>query len=285
MLIIVATNNPDKLREMQATARSYGAEVVAASEFGEMPDPEETGSTLEENAILKNVAFQEALMEAEAPSSAWVVTEDSGLFIEALDGEPGIYAARWAGNHDDDANNRKLVQELEDRGVTTSPAYYRTVVAMSRLGDTHSTITVDGTLYVTARTVPSGAGGFGYDPYTYIGDLSLADLPPEYKNRISSRGLAFRKALDTMTRPHANPGNPNISGYTFLPPGSSPRDVTDPDITWFETGDDDTPVERIIRGIEDMVEDESYGNETIGQVYLTPLSDGTVLLWLEVIPT
>lgn len=194
-MIILATNNPHKLREMREILLDHAP--VPAFVFGEMPDPDETGTSLEENARIKHDAFRTRLLEIGVPLDSWVVAEDSGFFVDALNGAPGIYAARWAGDHDDASNNRKLIRELHKRGLTSSPASYRTGLVFSRLDSPHTSY-IEGILDVIAKDTPAGSEGFGYDPYTYVGDRSLAQMTADEKNRISSRSAALRAMVEEI---------------------------------------------------------------------------------------
>ena len=119
------------------------------------------------------------------------VADDSGLEVAALGGAPGVHSARFSGTHGDDAaNNEKLVAELAARGLTQSAADYRCALVFE---DTDGTVyTADGRCDGTVRTQPRGEGGFGYDPYFYVGERSMAELTFAEKDAISHRGRALR---------------------------------------------------------------------------------------------
>lgn len=184
MRFVLASANPDKAREIAAILAGHDLVPRPA----EVPDVEETGETLEENARLKAVALVEATGEA-------AVADDTGLEVTALDGAPGVYSARFAGEHATYADNvDKLVRSLE--GVDDRRARFRTV-ALARFPDGREVVAegvVDGLIAVEAR----GAGGFGYDPL-FVPDegdgRTFAEMTSEEKHAISHRGRAFR-ALD-----------------------------------------------------------------------------------------
>jgi XTP/dITP diphosphohydrolase len=182
--LVVASANPDKVREIAA--------ILAAHELlprpPEVPDVEETGTTFEENARLKAVALVEATGEA-------AVADDTGLEVHALDGAPGVYSARYAGESATYADNvAKLLHALE--GVDDRRARFRTI-ALARFPDGTEVLAegvVDGTIAAAAR----GDAGFGYDPL-FVPDegdgRTFAEMSPEEKHAVSHRGRAFR-ALD-----------------------------------------------------------------------------------------
>jgi XTP/dITP diphosphohydrolase len=179
MRLWAATTNAGKLREF---AFASGGEFVIES-FAVGEAPEETGSSFEENAAIKACAYS-------ARGEGLLFAEDSGLCVDALDGAPGIYSARWAG--DDAANNRKLVESM--RGVPNRRARYVAAIALARGGELLETFRgeVEGDIVDEAR----GSGGFGYDPYFYYPPFAatFAELAPERKFEVSHR----RRALDRL---------------------------------------------------------------------------------------
>lgn len=180
--IVIATKNQGKLREMRAALAMLPVEIVPLD--ASLPDAVEDGTTFEENARKK------AHFYAQATHCA-VIADDSGLEVAALGGAPGVHSARFAGHHGDDAaNNEKLVRELTARGRNESPADYRCALVFE---DTDGTaIAADGCCDGTVRTVPRGTGGFGYDPYFYLDEKSMAELTPAEKDAVSHRGKALR---------------------------------------------------------------------------------------------
>lgn len=182
--LIVATGNKHKLQEIQAIFKDV--RVVSAREAGYLGDPEETGATFEENAIIKARAAAEAL---KLPALA----DDSGLCVAALGGAPGIYSARYAGGHGDDKKNReKLLAELGDE--KNRAAYFRSAAALcfpQSMGG--KTVTATGDTHGRILTREEGENGFGYDCLFYSDDLckSFGVASAEEKNAVSHRFRAL----------------------------------------------------------------------------------------------
>ena len=182
--LVVATGNKHKLQEIQAIFKDV--RVVSAREAGYLGDPEETGATFEENAIIKARAAAEAL---NLPALA----DDSGLCVAALGGAPGIYSARYAGGHGDDKKNReKLLAELGDE--KNRAAYFRSAAAMcfpQSMGG--KTVTATGDTHGRILTREEGENGFGYDCLFYSDDLckSFGVASAEEKNAVSHRFRAL----------------------------------------------------------------------------------------------
>lgn len=182
--LIVATGNKHKLQEIQAIFADV--RVVSAREAGYLGDPEETGATFEENAIIKARAAAEAL---NLPALA----DDSGLCVAALGGAPGIYSARYAGGHGDDKKNReKLLAELGDE--KNRAAYFRSAAALcfpQSMGG--KTVTATGDTHGRILTREEGENGFGYDCLFYSDDLckSFGVASAEEKNAVSHRFRAL----------------------------------------------------------------------------------------------
>ncbi|ONK21186.1 non-canonical purine NTP pyrophosphatase [Bacillus sp. VT-16-64] len=185
--IIVATKNKGKAKEFGQLFSRYGIEVKTLLDFPGVPDVEETGETFAENAILKAETIAKL-------SGQYVVADDSGLMVDALDGRPGVYSARYAGpGKDDDANIDKVLQELD--GVKEEDRTSRFYCALALAGPELETITVNGTCEGIILQERRGTGGFGYDPIFYVPseDCSMAELTPETKNNISHRAQAMKK--------------------------------------------------------------------------------------------
>lgn len=182
--LVVATGNKHKLQEIQAIFKDV--RVVSAREAGYFGDPEETGATFEENAIIKARAAAEAL---NLPALA----DDSGLCVAALGGAPGIYSARYAGGHGDDKKNReKLLAELGDE--KNRAAYFRSAAALcfpQSMGG--KTVTATGDTHGRILTREEGENGFGYDCLFYSDDLckSFGVASAEEKNAVSHRFRAL----------------------------------------------------------------------------------------------
>lgn len=182
--LVVATGNKHKLQEIQAIFKDV--RVISAREAGYLGDPEETGATFEENAIIKARAAAEAL---NLPALA----DDSGLCVAALGGAPGIYSARYAGEHGDDKKNReKLLAELGDE--KNRAAYFRSAAALcfpQSMGG--KTVTATGDTHGRILTREEGENGFGYDCLFYSDDLckSFGVASAEEKNAVSHRFCAL----------------------------------------------------------------------------------------------
>lgn len=182
--IVVATGNAHKLVEIEAILgrATPGTRFVAVHQLGDFEDPEETGTTFAENALIKaRAAFAETGFAA--------VADDSGLVVDALNGEPGVYSARYAGVHGDDvANNAKLLRNMADVPAAERTARFMSVVALVRPDGIELTGTgaCEGTIGSEGR----GSNGFGYDPLFLPEDTpgkTMAELTPEEKNAISHR--------------------------------------------------------------------------------------------------
>lgn len=191
--LIVATGNKHKLQEIQAIFKDV--RVVSAREAGYLGDPEETGATFEENAVIKARAAAEAL---NLPALA----DDSGLCVAALGGAPGIYSARYAGGHGDDKKNReKLLAELGDE--KNRAAYFRSAAALcfpQSMGG--KTVTATGDTHGRILTREEGENGFGYDCLFYSDDLckSFGVASAEEKNAVSHRFRALTALKEKLGR-------------------------------------------------------------------------------------
>lgn len=183
--LLLSTRNPHKTREF-AEILGDGFEVRDLTGVAELPAIEETGLTFEANAILKAVETSKHFPEL-------VVADDSGLEVDALEGAPGIYSARFAGEHATDAANvAKLLAELIRYGPGPHSARFRCSLALAQGGSLLKTF--DGVVEGTIAETPSGRAGFGYDPvFQPQGlDRTFAELSPVKKNRISHRARAIQ---------------------------------------------------------------------------------------------
>jgi XTP/dITP diphosphohydrolase len=187
MKLVLASGNAGKLAELRDLLAGSGVELIAQSELG-IGDAEETGSTFVENAILK------ARHVARASGMA-ALADDSGLCVDALGGAPGLYSARYAGVHGDNAaNNAKLLRELDGVPDAQRAAHFTCVLALLRRADDPDPIIATGRWPGRVLHAPRGEHGFGYDPVFLPGDcggLGSAELEPALKNRISHRGQAL----------------------------------------------------------------------------------------------
>ena len=183
--IVLATKNSGKLRELKnAFAELPACEIVSLADFGAFPDATEDGKTFAENALIK-AKFYAALTKCAC------LADDSGLEVAILDNAPGVFSARFAGFHATDAeNNEKLLAELRSKNAVESAAAYRCVLAYV---DGATEILTEGVCRGTVKNVAKGTGGFGYDPYFYVGEKTLAEISLAEKEKISHRGQAMRE--------------------------------------------------------------------------------------------
>jgi len=193
--IVLATRNLGKITELRAILTAVGPhyDLVGADVYPEVPDVKETGVTFAENALLKAHALARA-------TGLPAVADDSGLCVDVLGGAPGIFSARWAGQHGDDrANLDLLLAQLSDIDDAHRGAHFACAAALALPDGTERV--VEGRLLGTLRHAPAGDGGFGYDPILQpLGDTrTCAQLTAEEKNAISHRGQAFR-ALAPVVR-------------------------------------------------------------------------------------
>jgi XTP/dITP diphosphohydrolase len=191
--LVLATGNAGKLREMRAILSPWHVEVLPLSDFTQTA-AEETGLTFVENAILK------ARFAAEA-SGLPAIADDSGLEVDALHGGPGIHSARYSGPAaDDEANNRKLLQELENVADAGRTARYRCAMAYLRWPQDPAPIVCQASWDGRIGREPRGSGGFGFDPLFIVAGSTrtAAEFDPAEKNRVSHRGLALRALVAAL---------------------------------------------------------------------------------------
>ena len=191
MRLVFASNNAHKLAEVRAMMPA-GIEVLSLSDIGFEQDIEETGTTLEENSAIKAEAVYHWILDNGHWTIDGIFADDTGLEIDALDGKPGVYTARWAG--EPAANRKKTLAELA--GKTNREAQFRTVITLIKMSDVRSQksdIQVSGTVRGRIATEEYGEGGFGYDPiFIPEGyDKTFGELPAEIKNGISHRARAL----------------------------------------------------------------------------------------------
>ena len=183
MKLVLASKNAKKLTEMNAILSELGVEVCSEAQAGVDVDVEETGTTFEENSLLKAKAVMEA-------SGLPAIADDSGLCVDALNGAPGIYSARYGGVDSDQARYRLLLENLRGAGARTAH-FHTAIVCCFPNGDR---LDAAGDCFGTIAYAPQGDNGFGYDPVFFVPELrkTFAQLTPEEKNAISHRGNALR---------------------------------------------------------------------------------------------
>ncbi|NHM30509.1 XTP/dITP diphosphatase [Neobacillus terrae] len=185
--VIIATKNPGKAKEFEHLFASKNISVRTLLDYPEIDDIDETGETFEENAVIKAETIAEQL-------NKMVIGDDSGLIVDALDGRPGIYSARYAGEQkDDQANIDKVLDELSTVAEENRSARFYCTLAVAIPGK--ETITVSGTCEGEILSERRGINGFGYDPIFFVPELgkSMAELPSDEKNRISHRANAIQE--------------------------------------------------------------------------------------------
>jgi XTP/dITP diphosphohydrolase len=190
MKVIAATNNDGKLREIEEILSPLGIEIISLHSAGIYAEVEETGTTFEENSLIK--AKSVALL-CDYP----VLADDSGLCVDALDGRPGVYSARYAGADASDAEKvDKLLDELHN--IENRKAHFVSVISFV---DTDGTVlTAQGSVDGSILYKPVGESGFGYDPVFYCDELqkSFAEASDEEKNSVSHRGRALRRMYELL---------------------------------------------------------------------------------------
>ena len=187
---VLATHNPGKLKEMSSILSRFGVEVVSPKELGITVDVEETGATFAENAMLKARAICAA---ANLPA----IADDSGLCVDALNGGPGVYSARYGGEGLDDKGRYMLLLNSL-RGQSTRTAHFTCAIACAfPNGDT---LTAEGRCDGTIAYAPMGEGGFGYDPVFFVPELkkTFGQLTAEEKSAISHRGRALESFIGKL---------------------------------------------------------------------------------------
>ncbi|MHB8535940.1 MAG: RdgB/HAM1 family non-canonical purine NTP pyrophosphatase [Sulfuricaulis sp.] len=195
--IVLASNNPGKVREINQMLEGLHLAVVPQSDF-KVPDAEETGFTFVENALIK---ARNATRHTGLPA----IADDSGIEVDYLNGAPGIYSARYAGKGAGDKQNlRKLLTELEGIPEAERNARFQCLMVYLRHEFDPTPIICQGTWEGRILFEPRGTNGFGYDPIFFVPthNCSSAELPPEVKNKLSHRGQALRLLVAALGRTH-----------------------------------------------------------------------------------
>jgi len=194
MKLLIATHNPGKAREYRALLAGLPLELVWPDELGLDLQVDEAGSTFEENARLKALAYARA-------SGLWTLADDSGLEVDALGGAPGVHSARYAGPGASDADRyRLLLERMAGVPEGQRQARFRCVVALA--SPEGQVWTAEGKVEGVIAWEPRGENGFGYDPVFYMPDLgcTMAELPREEKNRLSHRARAVEAIRPLLVR-------------------------------------------------------------------------------------
>ena len=198
MKLIIASNNAHKMREIYEILGADYPDMVTLKQAGLEIDVVEDGDTFQANAIKK---AEEVRLASGFPAA---LADDSGIIVDALNGAPGVYSARYAGEgHDDAANNAKLMHDMADVPWEKRTCRFASAVALAREGK--ETICVLGTAEGYLLTEPRGLNGFGYDPYFYYPpfDKSFAELSAEEKNAVSHRKHALEALQEILRREKA----------------------------------------------------------------------------------
>ncbi len=193
MKLVLASSNAGKLAELRDLLGDARIELHAQSEFG-VADVEETGLTFVENALLK-------ARHAARATGLPALGDDSGLCVDALDGAPGLYSARYAGGHGDSAANiAKLLAALRDVPEAARTARFVCVLAVLRHAEDPQPLIAEGVWEGRILDAPRGSGGFGYDPVFFdpARAMGAAELDAALKNRISHRGIALARLRDAL---------------------------------------------------------------------------------------
>jgi XTP/dITP diphosphohydrolase len=195
--VVLATGNAGKLKEIREMLAGLDLEVVSQRELG-IADAEETGLSFVENALLK-------ARHAAAAAGLPAIADDSGLEVDALDGAPGVYSARYAGPQASDAdNNRKLLEALRGLPPSRRTARFQCLMVYLRHARDPVPLICQGSWEGRILEAPRGSNGFGYDPLFFVPSerCSSAELPPERKNLLSHRGQALRQLLERLRLGH-----------------------------------------------------------------------------------
>lgn len=192
MQLAAATHNKNKLREFKEILEPLGFEIISAEDAGFFDEVEETGSTFTENALIKARAIREKCKKA-------ALADDSGLIVDALDGEPGVYSARYGGAGLDDKGRTALVLKKME-AVPEEKRTARFMCAIAFIGENGEEIRAEGSVEGLITRAPVGENGFGYDPIFYVPQIgkTFAQAASEEKNALSHRGRALKKLEEIL---------------------------------------------------------------------------------------
>jgi XTP/dITP diphosphohydrolase len=192
--LVLGSRNKKKLGELVDLLGDLGIELTDLSAYPNAPEVEETGDTFEANARLKATQLAPVLNE-------WVLGEDSGLCVPVLNGAPGVHSARYAGDHDDAANNAKLLKKLSGKTGDARAAYYVSTAALANPAGEVVAV-VDGRCWGVIGTEPRGTGGFGYDPLFVVPEYhaTFGELSGRVKHALSHRGRGVAKLRPILRR-------------------------------------------------------------------------------------
>ena len=192
MRAVLASHNKKKMKEMREILSQLGVEVVSQADVGVDLEPEETGTTFEENARIKAAAIMEA-------TGLPAIADDSGLVVDALDGAPGVYSARYGGEGLDDTDRWKLLLKNMEGMPDRACRFVSVICCVLPNGEE---VMSRGEVHGVVAQGPSGDGGFGYDPIFYLPErgCTMAQLSAEEKNAISHRGNALRAFREEWER-------------------------------------------------------------------------------------
>lgn len=191
--ILISSNNPDKIKEIRAIFRLPGVELLTLADFPGAPEVIEDGNTLSENALKKASMLNEF-------SGLPTIADDTGLEVDGLNGQPGVYSARYAGENASYADNvQKLIREIQIVPEERRSARFRTVAVFYH---PEIVLRAEGTIEGQILTEQRGQNGFGYDPIFYVPAYrkTLAELSPREKNAISHRGQAFTRLYQSLRK-------------------------------------------------------------------------------------
>jgi len=205
--LLLATNNPGKVREYKVLLSSCGFDLVTPAVRGINIEVAETGSTFTENASIKARAFA-------AASGLLTLADDSGLEVDALGGEPGVWSARYGGKSSDNERIALLLENLECVPAELRTARFRCVIAIA--SPDGSLRLAEGTIEGVITSGPRGYHGFGYDPVFLLPGLgkTMAELSADEKNRLSHRAVAARRACDLLRNDIKGKNSQEISSYS-----------------------------------------------------------------------